>query len=498
MVTSGIQKSRFVRVGFMGLLLLILVGLLGAYGLVGTRVPTWVPTSAYPVFEADARLSSIAQLAPILNYLSAEGFIEAGEMSWRSSRVRANLTVQSGDDAENGGLLYDLVFHGEYQLILPDSDLNTVEVIFPFPRNLQTLHDVQFLVDGEEPDEVEFSTGAVRWQDEFFSREEHTITIRYQAEGAQTFSYVLPKEQRTDVDVQVTIVGLAGSTVSETSLPPANIESTDESETVIWEYTNLIDNRNIEISLPVKPTFSQRLSQVQSQLHDFTASAPIVVGSALLALAVLFHMSGTRLKLESYLLIGCSLAFFFPMVHFSSALIDLLAGSIISLVITIGVIALFLRQTAGWDQTGRSTVVVLSIFLGVFALGLITEWRGLLFTSGGVVLLGLFMVRYARGQRTRETLEPAPFTNDEMYAAPVQLLDEDLEAVSATPSAHYPEQRQFHCPRCAHGLGHDANFCPECGYETKQIRICDSCGHEQLPPLGLTPSYCLSCGEVMD
>ena len=112
-------------------------------------------------------------------------------------------------------------------------------------------------------------------------------------------------------------------------------------------------------------------------------------------------MNGLRLRIENYLLLGCGLVFFFPLVTFFSGVLGLFAGSIISLVITIGVVTIFLRQTVGWHQTGWSTVVVLAIFLGAFALGLITEWRGLLLTAGGVVLLGIFMLRYARWQKAQ-------------------------------------------------------------------------------------------------
>jgi hypothetical protein len=439
---------------------------------------------------------SIEQLSPVLNYMSDEGMFEPGIISWRTSRVRASLSIQEGKEDGNIAVPYDLDFHGEYQLILPDSRLNTVEVFFPFPQNLETLHDVQFLVDGEEPEGVEFSTGGIRWQDEFISNEEHTISIRYRAEGAYTFTYELPKEQRTDVDVEITVVGLIGSSIPESSLPPLEIESGNDSETISWEYSGLIDNRNIQIRLPSEQSFPQRIAEIQFELGELADHAPIIIGATLVALAVMFHLNGTRLKIETYLLLGLGLVFFFPLITFLSGVVGVLAGSMLALLITIGLLVVFLSQTAGWDQIGWRTVLVLVVFLGLFGLGLLTEWRGLLLTAGGVVMLGVFMALFARRQKNQEMFEPAQENPGE---AVVQALEGESETAPVSLPAH-PEpsdQDTFHCPQCAHELEDNNNFCPNCGYESKQIRHCDNCGHEQLPPVDLSPSYCLNCGDEL-
>jgi len=487
MVNARLRGSNLIRVGFIGLLLVGLVGLLGVYATIGKTIPLWFSYETEPYVGNEARFMSIAQLSPVLNYLSEDGMFEPGIISWRTSRVRASLLIQQGGEHENIAVPYDLDFHGEYQLILPDSRLNTVEVLFPFPQNLETLHDVQFLVDGEEPQDVEYSTAGIRWQDEFIGREERTITIRYKAEGAYTFTYELPKEQRTDVDVEITVAGLTGASIPESSLPPIEIKSGDDRETISWEYANLIDNRNIQLRLPSEQSFPQRIAEIQVELGDLADIAPIIVGTALVALAVMFHLSGAQMKIETYLLLGLGLVLFFPMVTFLSGLVGVPAGSLIALIITIGLLVAFLRQTAEWNQIGWRTVIVLGIFLGVFGLGTLTQWHGLLITIGGVLLLGVFMLLYARWQKDREVLEG--------IQAP-----EVLEEI-APPSAPEPvdaSQPNLFCPQCAHGLEGDDNFCPSCGYETKQIRHCGNCGREQFPPTDLQPAYCLGCGEALD
>jgi hypothetical protein len=475
--------------------MVVLVGLLGVYAIMGVTIPVGSSFAREPFIGNGVMLESIAQLSPMLNFMSEEDgvFVPVpGNISWRTSRVRASLAVKSGDEDETIAAPYDLDFHGEYHLIMPDSRLNTVEVIFPFPQNLETLHNVEFLVDGEEPENVEYSTGGIRWQDEFISNEEHTISIRYRAEGAYTFSYDLPNEQRTDVDVQITLTGITGSSVPESSLPPMEIKSGDESETIAWEYSNLIDNRNIQINLPIEPSFSQRIAEIQFELYDLINSAPIIVIATLVALAVTLYLGGTRLKVESYLLLGLGLVLFFPMVTFLSGLMGVPAGSLIALLITIGLLVIFLRQTVGWDQIGWRTVLVLVVFLGIFGLGRLTEWSGLLLTSGSVLLLGIFMVLYARWQKDRPVLEQ------------VQVLEETEEAKQPEeiappplPETDFISEPTLHCPQCSYGLEEGVNYCPNCGYETKHIRRCGNCGREQFPPADFEVAYCLGCGEVL-
>lgn len=498
MVTTRLRGSKLIRVAFAGLLIVVLLGLLGLYANINRSFPIWLPSPREAYLENEARFMSIAQLSPILNYMSEEdGVFMPGIISWRMSRVRAKLSIQEGKEGGNLSVPYDLDFHGEYQLFLPDSRLNTVEVLFPFPQNLETLHDVQFLVDGEEPEDVEYSTGGIRWQDEFISNEEHTISIRYRAEGAYTFTYELPKEQRTDVDVEITVAGLTGSSVPESSLPPLEIKSGNDSETISWEYSNLIDNRNIQVHLPSEPSFQQRIAEIQFELRELADIAPIIIGATLLALAVTFRLSGTRLKIETYLLLGLGLVIFFPLITFLSGVVGVLAGSMLALLITIGLLVVFLSQTAGWDQIGWRTVLVLVVFLGLFGLGLLTEWSGLLLTAGGVVMLGVFMVLLARRQKNQEMIEPA---QENLEVAVDQALEEESETAPISLPVHPESSDQgiFHCPQCAQELEDDNNFCPNCGYESKQIRHCDHCGHEQLPPVDLNPSYCLNCGEELD
>jgi hypothetical protein len=165
----------------------------------------------------------------------------------------------------------------------------------------------------------------------------------------------------------------------------------------------------------------------------------------------------------------------------------------------------------GWRQIRWRAGLLLFTFLGVFSLGMLTPWRGLLLTGGGLLLLGIFMLLYAR-----RPLEPEPepglppvatVPEPEPDSAPVEAISEpepDSAPVATldpepapTPVEAVVEPPQHHCPYCARTLGDDYSFCPGCGHDTSQVHRCAACGQEQFIPAELEPAYCLSCGQVL-
>ena len=212
-------------------------------------LPSQIYSAAQYEFLSRNYVKSIYQVAPILNTVDAEGIVEAITLPWRRSHVRAYLKAQQEEFEGVSATVYDLEFYGEYELGSPSNSVTEVELFFAFPSNLETLHEVNFLVDGEEPLGVHYSTQGIRWQTQLFPDEEHIVTIRYFADGANTFTYALPHEQRSDVDIAIAVSGLTGSTVPRTSLPPTKNDVTEEGETLTWNYTNLIADRDIQITL---------------------------------------------------------------------------------------------------------------------------------------------------------------------------------------------------------------------------------------------------------
>jgi len=501
------RSSRQIgRVLLNGLLLVGLVGLLFGYAVAVTDLPSRVYTSAQrEVLRANIG-RSISQAAPTWNIVqtAGEGYAPPTIFPGQESHVRAVLAARYEEQSGVSVTVYDLDFHGEYLLSHADFATTVVELVFPFPANLDTLHEVRFTVDGEEPSDAQYTTQSISWCTVLRAGEEHRITISYRADGANSFAYGLHHNQRSDVDVAVTVSGLVGSEVPKTSLPLTASDLTDEGETFTWDYKDLIANRDIRLTLPARLSFAQRVARLQGDFRTLANLAPLLIGLFLASLAGVLHLNGVHLGLESYLLMGFGLALFYPLLTFLSALVNVAVAAVLALLLVSGLLLVFLSLAVGWRRIRWRVGVLLAIFLGAFSLGVLTPWRGLLLTTGGLMLVATFMVHWA-GWARRASAEPEP--EPEPTPTPAEIgpagraggpAPEPTMVNAESPEAEAnPEPAGLYCPYCARELADDYRFCPGCGHDTSSVRRCAACGHAQFVEADLAPAYCLHCGQVL-
>jgi hypothetical protein len=461
-------------------LLLVIAGLLFVYYSAVSDLPGRLYTYEQLEYLSYNDSRSISQRAPALNYLPPDGmtgtaFDIPSINPSRESRVRANLKARYEEQQGVTVTIYDLEFQGEYLLVGPTSSAVEVELIFRFPDNLETLHDVRFTVDGVEPPDTVYTTDAISWHTTLLSDDTHRMHINYKANGANTFAYGLPRDQRSDLDVVVTVAGPAGSSVPRTSLPATDSSSASGSEAFTWNYTGLIANRDIQVSLPTRLSFVQRIAQLQDDFRMLAWLAPFLVGLFVTSLAGLFLLNGLHMRLEGYLLAGLGLALFYPLLTFTSGLIGILPAALLSWVVISGLLFAFVGLTVGWAKTWRPLGILLLIFAGFFSLGMLTPWRGLLLTGGGLLLLATLMWAYAH--RPAKVLTPQPEHTD----------------AADLPKANV----RGHCVHCGLALEDAYTFCPGCGHDVRVIRRCDDCGQQQVVPSDGEPTYCVHCGSIL-
>lgn len=504
------------RIARLFLPLIMTVGLLAvlvAYAIVVNDLPARIYTPVQQEWLSYNRGRIITQIAPELNVVSSEGALLPVILIGDDHTVRATLI---GRYEERGGVsatIYDLDFRGEYHLAHSDSSAALFEWFFSFPANLETLHDVRFLVDDAEPDGVDYSTRGIRWQTWLEPGEEHQVVISYRAEGANSFSYSLPRERRINVDLKATVVGLLGSQSAQGHLRPTLGQEVENSEVFVWNYQNLIADRDIQLTLPVQLSFAQRVAQLQDDFQALSRMAPLLVLFFLVALVALFHLNRIRLQPETYLLAGFGLALFYPLLTFLSGLVDVIAAATLAILLISGLLIAFLGLAAGWRRVRWRVGLLLLVFLGFFSLGMITPWRGLSLTLGAILLAALFMASL-----TQRPVEPefTPQLVDEAADVEPELAQDDPDqgdeasvvpeapALKAPPEQEFeqveepePEPAGLYCPFCAYRLADDHHFCPACGHETDQIGACPDCGRKQFIPAGQKTVHSLCCGVLI-
>ncbi|MBN1955148.1 MAG: zinc ribbon domain-containing protein [Anaerolineae bacterium] len=477
-----------------GILVAGLVAMLIAYLVVVADLPTRVYTEAQMDFLAYNEGRIVTQGAPTWNLVLEDDETAAAILPVQQSLVRATLDARFEEQDNVSVTVYDLGFRGQYRLTYPGpSPTATVGLFFPFPNNLETLHEVQFLVDGAEPLGVNYSTGGIHWQTVLEAGEERQIEISYRANGADSFTYALSQNQRSDVDVVIAVQGLTGSEVPRFSLPATDSSAEGGGETFAWQYAGLIASRNIHLTLPARLSFAQRVAQLQDDFFTLASLAPFLVALFLVCLAGMLRLGNLRLRLEGYLLAGCGLAFFYPLLTFLSGLVDVVLAAVVALVAVSALQLLFFGLTLGWRKTWWRAGLLLLVFLGFFSLGTLLPWSGLLVTCGGLLLIGAFMLLYARRPAGPEPAPPAlPVASPAPPPPPV---------ASPVPSPKPPEPPPAaparHCPHCGRGLADDHRFCPCCGHDVCSFIRCPNCSHDQFVPPELAPAHCVRCGKLL-
>ncbi len=484
------SKKKLPRFLVIAVLLFGLLGALVIYIILVTDLPSRVYTAAQREYLSYNYGRSLSQAAPTWNEVLPTGDVTPIILTDWTSHVRATLDARYEEQQGVNATLYDLGFESVYHFTYPGPSITTtVTLFFPFPNNLETLHEVSFLVDGKEPANTQYSVGGISWLTELRAGKEHTLAISYRADGANSFGYSLERDRLTDVDIQFLVTGVTGSKVLRSSLPTSDTSQSSESETFTWYYPGLIPNRNILLELPTHLSFAQRVARLQNTFQMLAGLAPFLVAFFLISLAVLFKLGKVDLRLEGYLMVGLCLAFFFPALTFLSGLVELSIASALSFVAISGLIVGFLGLAIGWRETTLRTGWLLIIFLAIFSLGLFTPWRSLMVVLGGILLIATFMLAYALRLRIPEAeAEILPAEKEELVEAP------EPEIVSPREDTQF-QKTELHCPCCGRSLADDFKFCPTCGYDSQSILRCEHCNHRQFVQLDIKPSFCIRCGQ---
>jgi hypothetical protein len=506
-------EKRHRRMALSGILLVGLVGLLVFNLAIVIDLPSRVYTADQLAYVEYNRGRIISQVAPTWNILTDEGTVQPVLPSdIRENCVRAVLSARYEEMDRITVPVYDLDFRGEYHLVYDGPAGTIVQLYFPFPDNLETLHEVQLMIGDEEPPEVQYTTSGISWQEVLQTGDERRVLITYQADGASSFTYGLEHGQRSDLDVAITVEGLVGNTVPSSSLPATSHEATGDGELVTWDYTKLIIDRDIQLTLPAQLSFAQRIAESQDHFRLLAGLAPFLVGLFLVSLAAVFLLGRVHLRVESYLLAGCGMALFFPLLIFLSGITGLIPAALLALLVVSGLLLVFLSLATSWQESRGRVGLLLLIFLGFFSVGLLTPWSGLMLTTGGLLLVGVLMLAYARRPPAPER-EPLPSLEeaskpmrsqpqDDVGAEPepAEALDETIPEAVATPSSEESAvpPTGLYCPRCACGLAEDYRFCPACGHDTNELSRCASCGVRQFVPAEIETAHCLHCGQILE
>jgi hypothetical protein len=291
-------------------------------------------------------------------------------------------------------------------------------------------------------------------------------------------------------------------------------------EKFAWRYEALIADRDVQVVLPARSSFVQRVEKLQEPLQALSRFSPLFIASFIACLIGAHRLSGTRLPIEHYLLTGLGFFLFYPALVFLSGVFELELAAAVALVVITALLTVFVGRATESRRIGWQTALLCGVFFGLFSMGMISPLRGLLFTVGGLLLVGMFMLLVARQRPPEPAIEEiAP---REPSAGPGDEVDEMAEPVEATPLEEQstiepavevnapdipvtipvpppptPPPPSRYCPHCGGPLDEAFAFCPACGRDAKPFHRCSSCGAEHYVSSDTELGHCPACGERM-
>ncbi|MFB0536838.1 MAG: hypothetical protein ACETWR_17870 [Anaerolineae bacterium] len=491
------------RISFSAALGLILLSLIIAFVAVVGNLKAQVYTPSQRHFIESNVYKNIAQRGVEVNFVAPAGALMPASIGALDNHISAELEVRYEDRGGVTLTFYDLDFVGLYRIANPaQATMNsetkaeeayastiTAELFFPFPGTVDMLHNVQFLVDGKEPADAQYSLQGIRWQTTLSPEEEREIEVRYKAKGVGSFAYSLDHNRRIrNLDAEIKVRGVAGTEVPNHALAPSAHTPGDDGDVFSWQYQGLIADQDIAIELPTMLSLSQKVEKMSPLFTGLSFLAPALMVSFLACLAVALRLSEVRLRLEHYLLMGLGFFLFYPLLIFLASVLGLTAAAALSLLVIGALILVFLRKVESSPQIWVYAALLMVVFLGLFSLGLLTRWRGLLLTAGGILLVGFFMQLAAR-LKAREPASP-PISLGEESPSVVEA------AVEVEETAEQVTEETFDkfCPRCGRGLLPDYTFCPGCGHDERAFLACQHCGRQHYAADRESLAFCPGCG----
>jgi hypothetical protein len=523
-------KRRLTSIG----LLLVLCTLIVVYVIATSDLAEIYTPDQQQALIVHSRMR-LTQSAPVSNFY--RGFVgdelivlEASEidtpdiaatMGATDCRVRATLDARHEQVEGFNITVYDLDFEGTYTLRYTGAvPTTTLELIFPFPTGLDTLNQVYFLVDGEEPSGVQYSLNNITWWTEMASGDEREVVVRYRARGVGSFRYALEHNRRLEnLDVEITVHGLEGSEVPDESLPTTAFKDAENGGQFAWRYDALIADRDVQVELPTRMSFLQRVEQLREPMRRLALASSILVTLFVASLAGLHRLSGILLPLQHYLLAGLGFFLFYPALTFLSGVLELPLAAAVALFTVTGLLTAFLGRAIGWRRAWLPTLLLCAVFLGLFSLGAMSRWRGLFFTTGGLLLVGAFMLLVARqrppepaidetdsgesskcsGDETGEAEDSTELASwEEQLAIEPSVGIDAAEVSGTTPAPPSPPPPARYCPHCGGPLDEAFAFCPACGRDARSFRRCPACGTEHYVSSEAELSHCPACGKQMN
>ena len=420
--------------------------------------------------------------------------------------VKVALRAKYGDEKHAEQRRYEATFEGKYVVKNKKDKKTTLQVYFPYPASADTLPEASVLVNGQEPDNVQYTQQSLSWETTFLPQQTKEITIKYRAFGTEAFTYVLDHNERMkELDFTATVTGTEHRPELrpwESLLPTAPLTKDQNGFSVAWQYTNLVTSRDITIEIP-PPFLGADLTERVPRLSWAAAATVVLFGLVLFAGGL---ASGKGMAVSQYLLIVLALLVFYPTLLYLSKHLPVYQAFPIAFGTVSLLIIYSLRRAQGLKFALGYGGLGLIVLLGLFsAAALATKGAGVMVTGGALVLVafGMYAAPRVAAARSRsqpraalppppppvEAAESAESDGEQQPGAPAARKPSPLDSAAAMPKVF--------CAFCGTGLEEGFDFCPHCGENSRLVFRCTQCGARICLQCGAGYRFCPGCGIAL-
>jgi hypothetical protein len=303
-----------------------------------------------------------------------------------SSRVTAELTV----DHRRKGLLwyptYAVAFRGVYTLHNPSDRRQTVLVEFPFPSS-EALYDGFVLrFAGQAADGGDLSKGA-RVLADVAPGASATVEVAYRSRGMGVWSYAfapsgvgLVKDFQLDLATNVSAVDFPAGSISPTARTRAGA-----GWSLRWAFESLVTGQKIALEPPNKLNPGPLAARI-------TFFAPVALLFFMTVLVMLGVLSRENLHPMNYFFLAAAFFAFHLLLAYLADQVDLHVAFATASVVSLFLVASYLRLVAGMRYALLRAGVAQLVFLVLFSYAFFFEgYTGLTVTIGAILTLFVLM-----------------------------------------------------------------------------------------------------------
>lgn len=244
--------------------------------------------------------------------------------------------VENKQNVSPSRIPYNVNFKGEYFVKNPfKKSESKVDFNFPLPQSSGTVSNVEILVGGKEPEDVQYTTASINWSVKFKPAEQKSFLVSYKTKGNNNFLYKVVHGNRIkEFNLKMKVDAIDKVDIPEMSIPPTKTEQKGGRWELEWNLVKMITVNDIYVQ------FARSLDVInqKTQILQLSKYIPLFLVVFFIYLVGAGMAEKVKIDIEQYFLLSLTFFLFYPLLGYLSGLLDIkvaiaLSGALMSLVI---------------------------------------------------------------------------------------------------------------------------------------------------------------------